>query len=129
LLVYSAPCDSPLLQGQLGASFTVDARLAGIYADYSQAVEEEKKSLYFTSQTNLQNGIRISGTKNTTIYITPPKPNPDFQTVIVLFKYKKGAIKILNPVYFTPNSPSEYKAYSGSVVQFDQILSTFKFTN
>lgn len=128
LLIYNLPCENPLIQGQYGASFTIDTRLTGIYADYNLSLEKTKGSLYFNSVTNVQNGVRITGTSKITSE-PPTKPNPDFQTVVVLLKYKNGAIKIEKPVFIDSSGLNKDNLSNQSSIQFNQILSTFKFTN
>ncbi len=88
---------------------SIDARLAGSYKNYDQAIEITEENLIKVKKEEFENGIKISGELG-------PGYGQGQQVTTALFKYNEAAIKMETTV-----------TESSELQIFDQILSTFNF--
>lgn len=90
---------------------SIDARQTHAYANYDKAVASTSDSLTEVSTQDIKNGIKISGKLG-------PGEDEGLQVTMALLKYKEGAIEV-----------ETWAVDPSQLVIFDQILSTFKFTD
>ncbi len=90
---------------------SIDARLSNSYVDYAQAVVSTKQGLTDAKTEDISDGVKISGKVG-------PGYGEGMNTIIALFKYNKGAIE---SEITTSNSEK--------IKMFDQVISSFKFTD
>ena len=97
----------------LDVYFSIDARLQNNYVNYNQAITAIKQDMINPIVTNVENGVKITGTAG-------PGYGAGQPITVALFRFNNGAISFettLTSVHSTP----EFK------LLFNQILSTFKF--
>lgn len=107
--------DNSKSSGPSGEYMTIDTRFTGVYANYEKAAGILTDRLPSSTKIeNLANGVRV--TSETQAEFTN-EGRVELEVTHVYLKYKNGAVT----VHFNDRVPNKR--------EYDQILSTFQFTN